>query len=276
VIDVLVTIAGDGRRMRRGNSLTMRGGGANEMAKKTYDLYVESGPKRRTTMVHVPALLGCVATGPTTDDALAATLDAIRAYRGFMRAHGDDSVGEDDPFETRVVEHITQGEWLGNGSPYIVFAPDLKPVTAPQIATFLRRFHALRETLAAWSASLSDAELDATPGPRGRTARAILLHVLPGPGNYLSASVGGVTGFSRLQTEAERGQRPIPDALRQAEAMASEIVWATTPEQRRAIIERPKDVRTLAKALRRTLEHDWEHVAELSRRPGGPVLGGGK
>ena len=29
-----------------------------------YKLYVESGPKRRKTMVHVFSLLGCVATGP--------------------------------------------------------------------------------------------------------------------------------------------------------------------------------------------------------------------
>jgi predicted RNase H-like HicB family nuclease/uncharacterized damage-inducible protein DinB len=240
----------------------------------TYDLYLESGPKRRTTMVHVPALLGCIATGPTTDEALAATPEAIRAYRRFMRAHGDASVGGDVAFETRIAEHITQGEWLGNGSPYLVFAPDMKPVTAPQITTFLRRLHILRETLAAWAESRSEVDLDAIPGPRGRSARAILLHVLPGPGNYLSASVGGVKGFSRLQTEAERGQRPLPAALREVEQMASEIVHATTPEQRRAIIKRPKDTRTLAKALRRTLEHDWEHLAELSRRPGGPDLGG--
>jgi hypothetical protein len=33
-----------------------------------------------------------------------------------------------------------------------------------------------------------------------------------------------------------------------------------------------KDARTLRKALRRVLEHDWEHLAELSRRPGGPSL----
>jgi hypothetical protein len=29
-----------------------------------HDLYLESGPKRRKTMVHVLDLLGCVAVGP--------------------------------------------------------------------------------------------------------------------------------------------------------------------------------------------------------------------
>jgi hypothetical protein len=32
-----------------------------------YDLYLESGPKRKKTMVHVLDLLGCIVHGPTTD-----------------------------------------------------------------------------------------------------------------------------------------------------------------------------------------------------------------
>jgi hypothetical protein len=47
---------------------------------------------------------------------------------------------------------------------------------------------------------------------------------------------------------------------------------ASTPEQREAVIQRPKDVRTLRKTLRRMLEHTCEHFAELSRRPGRPEI----
>ena len=54
--------------------------------------------------------------------------------------------------------------------------------------------------------------------------------------------------------------------------MGADRVHATTPAERSAIRERPKDRRTLRKAVRRMLEHDWEHLAELARRPGGPVL----
>ena len=72
----------------------------------TYDLYLESGPRRRKTMVHVLDLLGCVAVGPTTDDAIAATPEAIRAYRRFLCRHGED-IDPDAPFDTRVAEHIT-------------------------------------------------------------------------------------------------------------------------------------------------------------------------
>jgi hypothetical protein len=49
-------------------------------------------------------------------------------------------------------------------------------------------------------------------------------------------------------------------------------VRASTPKQREAVIQRAKDVHTLRKALRRMLEHTWEHIAGLSRRPDGPEV----
>lgn len=136
----------------------------------TYDLYLESGPRRRKTMVHVLDLLGCVAVGPTTADTLAATPEAIRAYRRFLHRHGE-RVDPDAPVETRVVEHVTEGAWLGNGSPALVFGPDLEPVTEAESETFLRRFHWLREELAAWTATRTGEQLDALPAGGGRPAR---------------------------------------------------------------------------------------------------------
>jgi hypothetical protein len=46
-------------------------------------VFVESGPKRRKTMVHVTDLLGCIAQGPTTEDALEATPEAIHTFAAF-------------------------------------------------------------------------------------------------------------------------------------------------------------------------------------------------
>jgi predicted RNase H-like HicB family nuclease len=238
---------------------------------RTYGLYLESGPRRRKTMVHVLDLLGCVAVGPTTEDALAATPAAIRAYRGFLAGHGEPLDAAED-LDLRIVEHITEGEWLGNGSPYLVFDPDLQAVTAAEVDTFLRWFGWLRGDLAAWAASRTDEELDEPPAGGGRTGRAILFHALGATGGYLAAALGGAPGFSRIVGAAERGEISLPDALRRTAAMAAERVRATTPGERAAVIERPRDRRTLRKALRRMLEHDWEHLAELSRRPGGPSL----
>ncbi|MSQ11860.1 MAG: hypothetical protein EXR48_04115 [Dehalococcoidia bacterium] len=46
-----------------------------------YPLYVESGPRRRKTMVHVLDLLGCMVQEPTTEEALEAAPDAVRFTR---------------------------------------------------------------------------------------------------------------------------------------------------------------------------------------------------
>jgi predicted RNase H-like HicB family nuclease len=244
---------------------------------RTYDLFLESGPKRRKTMVHVLDLLGCVAIGPTTEEALDATPQAIRAFVRFLARAGvpagdQPPVDPQAPFPMTIAEHVTEGEWLGNGSPYLVFEPDLRPVDEPELDTLLMRFGALCEALAAWAEAQSPADLDAAPDIRGRTARAILLHVLGSIGGYLAAALEGAPGFSALAGAAERGDIPLHDALRRVAVMASERVRATTPEERSAVRQRPKDVRTLRKALRRMLEHTWEHLAELSRRPGGPPL----
>ena len=125
------------------------------MTTTTYDLYLESGPRHKKTMTHVLALLGCVAVGPTTAEAVAATPDAIRAYLRFLRRHGE-PVDPGAPFETRVVQHITEGDWLGNGSPYLLFDADLQPLSEQEIETYLRRFAWLRGELADWVDDLAN------------------------------------------------------------------------------------------------------------------------
>src|SRR5688572_24104828 len=81
-------------------------------AMTTYNLNVESGPRHRTTMVHVPALLGCNYTGPTTADAIEATPEAIAAFRRFLHRHGE-AIDPDEPFDTRIAQESTAGLMLG-------------------------------------------------------------------------------------------------------------------------------------------------------------------
>ncbi|MBX6342353.1 MAG: DinB family protein, partial [Thermomicrobiaceae bacterium] len=141
-----------------------------------------------------------------------------------------------------------------------------------ELERLIRRFRAMRGELAAWAATQSDVRLDAAPTGGGRTARAILLHVLGATGGYLSAALGGAPGFSRIQGAAERGELPLAEALLRSGELAEERVRATTLEERAGVRMLPSGPRSLRKALRRLLEHEWEHLAELSRRPGGPAL----
>jgi uncharacterized damage-inducible protein DinB len=167
---------------------------------------------------------------------------------------------------------VTEGQWLGNGSPYITFEPDLEPVTADEVPVLINRLLRLRQEIAGWAGTLDGATLDATVAGSSRSNEAILLHVLGPTGAYLSPVLGTIAGISRLQTAAERGQLEIAQALRQATSLVVERLQSVTAEERARVIQRPKEIRTLRKALRRMLEHDWEHLAELSRRAGGPKL----
>jgi uncharacterized damage-inducible protein DinB len=133
------------------------------------------------------------------------------------------------------VEHITEGAWLGNGSPYLIFGPDLEPLGDDEIERYLLRCQWLCGALADWAETLSDARLDAAPAGGGRAARAVLLHVLGAQGGYLASALGSAPGFSALVSATERGERGVADALRQSAEMVATRVQATPPEERAAV-----------------------------------------
>lgn len=235
-----------------------------------YALYLESGPKHKKTMVHVFELLGCIATGNTMDEALEAAPDAIRNYVRFLKHNGED-VDPEAPIKTRVAEHIAEtAVFIGQGTSYITFGPDLEPVSPREIETCIARFHAMREQLASWVESQSPKQLDAEPR-NGRPARKVVLHVVNGSA-YLQPIIGSFPGLPSIHHAVERSDLTLAEAIRLVDTTVAERLRKATPEQRRAVVQRPDHVRTMRKALRRMLEHDWEHLAELSRRPGGPKL----
>src|SRR5829696_5610128 len=84
-----------------------------------YKLFLESGPKHKKTMVHIAELLGCVVTGPTTEEALNRTPDGIRAYLRFLKRHGE-RVNPDGEVQTEIVAHFTEGIFLGQGDPSLI------------------------------------------------------------------------------------------------------------------------------------------------------------
>lgn len=239
----------------------------------TYDLYLESGPQHKTTMAHLLAdrMLGCNITGPTTEQVIEDAPEGIRLYLRFLRSHGE-AVDPEGEVKVRVAAHEDSGgTFMGRGSPYLAFEPDLAPVSARDCEIFGERLHWMREDLAAWLAKQSEDALTAEPKPKGRTAMAIALHILQTPGAYLSPSLDGTKGYSRIQTLVERGEMPITEGLLEVAHKAAADLARATPEQRSRVLERPNgERRTLRKSIRRALEHDWEHLSELARRPGGP------
>ena len=56
----------------------------------TYSLYPRIRPRKKRTMVHVPDLLGCAFSGPTTDEAVAGAPTGIRKYLEFLQDTGEE------------------------------------------------------------------------------------------------------------------------------------------------------------------------------------------
>ena len=141
-----------------------------------YRLYLESGPRHKTTMVHVLDLLGCIAQGTTTPEAIAATPQAIQGYLMFLRRHGEAVPGEDEAISVVSAEHVTKGFWVGRGSPSIIFQLDLDTITSNEMARYLRWLDWARDDLVGLVKGLGPEGLDA-PCPGARTLREVLEHL---------------------------------------------------------------------------------------------------
>ncbi len=230
-----------------------------------YALYLESGPKHKTTMVHVLELLGCIARGPTTEAALEAAPEAILRYLRLLRRHGDE-VDPEAAFTTRVAEHVTEGSWLGYGDPAPGFAPDFEPLGADELAVHLRRLNWLRSDLLDLVKPLSREQLAAQP-EKGRTLQQILEHMAESDGYYLRYLVGKVDGLPEALKAVREGP---PEAL---PALVFDL-WGVFDARLRVLTEAERARKvphgqvawTARRALRRMLEHAWEHLLEISER----------
>jgi predicted RNase H-like HicB family nuclease len=231
-----------------------------------YSLYLESGPRRRKTMVHVLDLLGCIANGPTTEEALAATPDAIRAYLRVLHGNGE-AVDPQAAFSTTVAQHVMQGNWLANGDPTPGFVPDFQPLQVEDLAVYIRRLDALLDGVLSPIEGLSRAQMSAEPKSGGRPIDHILRHLAGSQGVYLRYLVGKVDGLSAILKAAEEVD---PEALPLLLMRLWEICRARleflTPEERTRTVPHGELVWTARRALRRMLEHPWEHLQEISRR----------
>jgi len=226
-----------------------------------YKLYLQSGPKRMKTEVRVLELLGCACNGPTTDEALAATPNAIRDYLRFLRCHGE-RVDVDQEIETEVVVHDLEG--LMN--PALIFEPDREPVSRADVETYIQRLTWMREDLFELIDGLSEQEIAAKPEP-GRSIRRILEHIYGAEYNYVRnfGKIDGVPGpgnFEKLE---------LPELMDQMEYMQEKEfakLRSLTDAQRSDPIVHKSYNNTPRQYFRFMVEHQWEHLCEIKDRLG--------
>jgi hypothetical protein len=225
-----------------------------------YDVLLESGPKRRKTMVHVPKLLGCVVMGPTTDEALDLAPDEIRAFQRFLARHGEDADPK-APIQLRVAQHVTEGDFLGQGGAH--FAWDERTQTGSEIADAAERWGWLRADLLQELEGVTARAMDAKPASGDRALRAIAAHVMGAGGGYLSTSFGGTPELGRLYRRMETGELdPVEGLGEQVPLLAARLDMLADARARKDLA-RPERV---TRGVRRTLEHEWEHLREIRRR----------
>jgi predicted RNase H-like HicB family nuclease len=227
-----------------------------------FDIYLETGPKHRKTMTHVPSLAGTTAMGETSEIALDNTRDAIRERIAFLRRHGEDRP-DPEPIVLNVAEEDTTTGWLGFAVG--VFGSDLEPIPPRELDRQVRWAEWAREELIE-AAKGQGGGLRGGPQGKGRTPAEILAHVAGSERAYLNSVVGPVDGLNDAIKQVEKTPDDPWEALARAREILLARIRAMTPAERRAVVQRGKEKRTARRMLRRTLEHEWEHVLELRSR----------
>lgn len=216
-------------------------------------------------MVHVFDLLGCIAQGPTTDEALANTPDAIRAFLTFLQRHGAD-VDVAAPFTTIVREHVTKGGFIGQGNPPDGFGPDFAPIDGGEFAALAERLRWLREDFVARIGTIPAGDLAAKP-PKGRPLSAIIQHVSDSSATYLRYLVGPVDGLAAA-CKAVRENPGGAAALSYRWEIDTARWMAVTDAERALAVQHGQQTWTARRGIRRALEHEWEHFVEVGARLG--------
>jgi hypothetical protein len=212
----------------------------------------------KTTYIHVPALLGCMLNGPTTDAAIEATPGVIRAFLQLMARAGE-RTDADAVFRTKVAEHAMEpGVFLGSR-----FLPsDAAPLPPRETQRLMHRLDTLHQDLRRLAGPIPPKRAAATPA-KGRSLIRILAHVC-GEGNYLR----GIPGASRIPKDVEEGKLDPFDALDRLHALELERLRTMGAAERGGVIVRGQSPWSARSAVRRMLEHGWEHYMEIAARLG--------
>jgi uncharacterized damage-inducible protein DinB len=198
--------------------------------------------------------------GDTSDEAVAATPNAIAAYRSFLKRHGE-KIDPDAKIETRIAEHNTEGLFSGQA----LWPQDLKPLAPAALTRYLRWLDWSRADLLRLVKELDDKRLRAKP-PKGRFLRDILLHVLDADKSYVYALVGPLKAMGEPTNAADRGDLDLRVALKEARAAAIDRLKTLTPAELARVRKAGQSTYSAHRVIRRMLEHEWEHRREIAAR----------
>lgn len=202
-------------------------------------IYVAS-PREGYWLATIPALLGCNASGTTSEQAVANARRAFRAYRELLDARGVsiDHWRDLDPDTFPVVD-----------TPGPLLPEDEGPLEEHELRDFLHVFEAQRAALVALVAGLAPDELERAPDAETWSVRQALEHMMNTQASLLSR-------LERWPTDPFNTLQAIHRLVFQRFTVMEPADTGVT----RTIAGRPWTVR---RVMRRILEHEWEHYGHI-------------
>jgi hypothetical protein len=236
--------------------------------KPPYRVYIEQGQGGATA--HVAELPGCFAVGRDAPRAAGAVPAAIVAFLVWLRGHRERlvpeaSVSRPSMADLYIAEVRQDGAPMTAGSKAALFEFDRAPWEHEKLERTLRWLGYSRSDLLGRIEGMSEADLKAWSVEPERTAWDTLWHLANAEYGYIDMVAGPLEGVEAV-TDSQ------PPEVRERLTLIREIfekrVRAIPPEKRGEVVypswaDRPDEPWTLQKAVRRALEHEREHLAEL-------------
>jgi uncharacterized damage-inducible protein DinB/predicted RNase H-like HicB family nuclease len=229
-----------------------------------YDAYVEIADDG-LCLAHVPALPGCIVRAPTRDEAWRQLPQAVRDYHAWLRRHGEPAPDDASIRIDLAAEYSGTGPF-DPGDAAALLPPDREPLIPEEMVWHFRLMGHARADLLALTQHLTAGLLDWQPDPGSFTIRRLLRHV----GNAEEWYVSRLVPPDTLPPEWEDDEDlPIFEFLAMERRTAIARLRQLTAEQRSGVFHptawttHPDEAWTAHKALRRALEHEREHTAQV-------------
>lgn len=229
-----------------------------------YDAYLDIGSDH--CMAHVLSLHGCMVRASNPEEAVSRLPGAIREYHAWLRQHGKSVHYETEPIEVVIAEESTGFGPFNPGDAAALFSPDREPISPEKIRDHFRLMGYARADLLALVRDLPNETLDWQPDQQSFSIRRILRHI----GNAEEWYISRIVPPETLPAEWEHDEDlPIFDFLEMERRTAIARLRKLTGEERAAIThpahwtQHPDEPWTARKSLRRFLEHEREHTAQI-------------
>jgi hypothetical protein len=215
-------------------------------------------------MVHVLDLLGCTVSGRTTQEAVALTPGAFQRFRNTISFPEESSPASKD-IEWTIAEHVMEGDWLGYGDPTPGFSPDYDALGQNEFFDLVDRLVILHSAILDLLTDLPSIGITAKP-TTGRSVLEICRHLVESEKVYLQYWIGKVGELNEPLRIIQQEQEGLIANLSDFWTEYHKRLKQVHVTELQMIVPHGKVVWTARRAIRRMLEHSWEHLEEMNHR----------